>query len=130
MRSRSLRAGVWFCAALELGLGAFIVLFPTRFFALSWVHLHLPYNEHLLLDFGVSSLAIGVFLATAAVLRDRRLTRTALAAFLVFAAGHALIHLRYLHHLPMTRSVLLVSALTVVALIPAGLLFLTRAGKT
>ncbi|MEC3976847.1 hypothetical protein [Amycolatopsis sp. H20-H5] len=121
----ALRAGLVFLTAVQAGLGGWILVAPGSFFALPWVNMGLPYNEHLLLDFGAMNLALAVLLGVAAVRMDRVLVRTALVVYLVFAGAHVLIHTRYLGHLPPAQSAVLVTLLSLAAAVPIGLLVLT-----
>lgn len=59
--------------------------------------MNMPYNEHLLLDFGAMNLAPALMLGVAARTMDRRLLRTALQSALLFWTVHFFIHLRHLH---------------------------------
>jgi hypothetical protein len=52
-----------------------------------------PYNEHLVRDVGALNLALGVLLATAALLLERRLVQVSLIAYLVYAVPHFAFHL-------------------------------------
>lgn len=123
-------AGLTFLTVTQAALGGWILLAPRSFFSLAWVHMHMPYNEHLLLDFGAMNLALAVLLATAAVSGEAGLVRTALVTYLVFAAAHALIHTRYLDHLPPAQSAVLMTLLTLAAVIPVVLLAVgARSGR-
>ncbi|GAA1971171.1 hypothetical protein GCM10009754_51630 [Amycolatopsis minnesotensis] len=121
-------AGLSFLTATQAVLGGWILFAPRSFFALAWVHMHLPYNEHLLLDFGAMNLALAVLLATAAVCGEPGLVRAALVTYLVFSVAHVLIHTRYLDHLPPAQSALLITLLTLAAVIPAVLLLIVARG--
>jgi hypothetical protein len=58
-----------------------------------WVSTLGPYNEHLVRDVGALNLALGVLLATAALLLERRLVQVSLIAYLVYAVPHFAFHL-------------------------------------
>ncbi len=58
-----------------------------------WVSTLGPYNEHLVRDVGALNLALGVLLATAAILLERRLVQVSLVAYLVYAVPHFVFHL-------------------------------------
>lgn len=115
-----MRAGLALLAVLSAAVGGWILLAPRSFFALPWVHLHLPYNEHLLLDYGAMNLAMAMLLCFA--LRRRALVVPALWVYLVHAALHLVIHVRFAGHLPAPQSALLIGALAVLVVVPAGLL--------
>lgn len=115
-----MRAGLAFLAVVQAAVGGWILVAPASFFSWSWVHLHLPYNEHLLLDYGAMNLAMSVLLVFA--LRRPALAVPALWVYLVHAVGHLAIHVRFAGHLPAGQSALLLGALAVLVVVPAGLL--------
>ena len=115
-----MRAGLALLAFVSAAVGGWILLAPRSFFALPWVHLHLPYNEHLLLDYGAMNLAMAVLLCFA--LRRRALVVPAVWVYLVHAALHLVIHLRFAGQLPAAQSAPLIGALAVLVVLPAGLL--------
>jgi len=115
-----MRAGLASLAFVSAVVGGWILLAPRSFFALPWVHLHLPYNEHLLLDYGAMNLAMAVLLVFA--LRRPALAVPALWVYLVHAAVHLVIHIRFAGHLPAAQSALLIGALAVLVVLPAALL--------
>jgi hypothetical protein len=86
----------------------------------------MPYNEHLLLDFGAMNLALAVLLGAATATGEHRLVRTALLAYLTFTTAHFIAHTRYLHHLTSTSATVLMSLLAAAIVIPVVLLFLSR----
>ena len=55
-----------------------------------------PFNEHLMRDFGFTSLALGVVIGAAAWWLDLRLIVLALVAYLVFAVPHLVFHMAHL----------------------------------
>ena len=119
-----MRAGLALLAFVSAAVGGWILLAPRSFFALPWVHLHLPYNEHLLLDYGAMNLAMAVLLCFA--LRRRALVVPALWVYLVHAALHLVIHLRFAGHLPAAQSAPLIGALAVLVVLPVALLVVAR----
>lgn len=115
-----MRAGLALLAVVQAAVGGWILLAPRSFFANPWVGLHLPYNEHLLLDYGAMNLAMAVLLVFA--LRRPALVVPALWVYLVHAALHFAIHLRFAGHLPPGQSAVLLSALGVLVVVPVVLL--------
>jgi hypothetical protein len=118
------RAGLAFLAVLQAAVGGWILVAPRSFFAIPWVHLHLPYNEHLLLDYGAANLALAVLLVFA--LRRPAVVVPALWVYLVHAVLHLAIHLRQARHLPAAQSVPVLVALAALAAVPVVLLLLAR----
>ncbi|MEU3169621.1 hypothetical protein [Streptosporangium sp. NPDC006930] len=103
-----LRAGLAFLAVAQFAVGCWALLLPRSFFDIPWVGMRMPYNAHLMMDYGAMSMA-----------------RTALAVYLVFAAPHLVIHVQLLHHLTPGERVPLLAALTAAVVIPLVLLPLT-----
>ncbi|MFL1431084.1 MULTISPECIES: hypothetical protein [unclassified Nocardiopsis] len=129
VRAGAVRGGLVFLAGVCAVLAAVIFLWPAEFHTLRWVNLGMPYNPHLLLDYGAKNLAVAVFLGGAAVSMHPAFVRTALAAYAAWAVAHLLIHLRYRAHFADHASAadanLLVAVLGVAALLPLALLALT-----
>ncbi len=119
-----MRAGLGFLAAVQAAVGGWILLAPRSFFASPWVHLHLPYNEHLLLDYGAMNVAMAVLLVLA--IRRPALAVPALWVYLVHATLHLAIHVRYAGHLAGPSSALLLASLGVLVVLPVVLLALAR----
>ena len=119
-----MRAGLAFLVLVQAVVGGWILVAPASFFASSFVHLHLPYNEHLLLDYGAMNLAMAVLLVLA--LRRPALVVPALWVYLVHAALHVVIHVRFAGHLPAGRSALLIGGLSALVVVAAALLLLAR----
>ncbi|MEV6975289.1 hypothetical protein [Kitasatospora sp. NPDC093806] len=120
-----LRAGLAFLAVAQSAVGCWALLAPRSFFDIPWVGMGMPYNAHLMMDYGAMSLATSVGLCVGAVTMQRLVVRTALAVYLAFAGPHLLIHVHLLHHLPAGQRVPLLSALAAAAVIPLLLLALT-----
>lgn len=133
---RWLRAGLVFLTLTQGGVGAVQLLLPKVFYddfpapGHSWVALVPPYSEHLMRDVGALNLAVAVVLGVAAATLEVVLVRTALAAALVFAVPHLVFHVTHLEHFGVGAAVTQTAILVVVALIPAGLLPLTRRAAT
>ncbi|MEG3630369.1 hypothetical protein [Streptomyces poriticola] len=79
-RRGGLRAGLGLLAGAQVLLGLRILLLPELFWKWRWVSYLPPYNEHLLRDFGVPSLALAVVLGAAVATMERRLVLAAPAA--------------------------------------------------
>ncbi|MFD1939673.1 hypothetical protein ACFSKW_50270 [Nonomuraea mangrovi] len=120
-----LRAGLAFLAVTQFAVGGWALLFPRSFFAIPWVGMRMPYNEHLMMDYGAMSLATSVVLGVSVFVVRRSLARTALAVYLVFAVPHLAIHLRLLDHLTPGERVPLLIGLPAAIVIPLVLLALT-----
>jgi hypothetical protein len=121
-----LRSGLLFLTITQVVVGGWILLLPHSFYALPWVGLHMPFNEHLLLDLGAMNIVVGIVLGAAAIIMELRLIRVALLAYLVLTVSHLAIHTRYLDHLPPADSALLMTVLSAAVALPAALLPLTR----
>ena len=91
-----------------------------------WVSTLGPYNEHLVRDYGVMNLALGVLLVSAAFFLERRLAQVALLTYLAFAAPHFLFHATQIHHFSLFHNALQLSTLGFLVLLPAVLLAFTR----
>ncbi len=120
-----LRAGLAFLAIAQFAVGGWALLFPRSFFDIPWVGMRMPYNAHLMMDYGAMSLATSVVLGVSVFIARRSMARTALAVYLVFAAPHLAIHIQLLHHLTPGERVPLLTALSVALVIPLVLLPLT-----
>ncbi|MFE3170973.1 hypothetical protein ACFXPA_24780 [Amycolatopsis sp. NPDC059090] len=126
-----LRAGLAFLAAAQFAVGNWALWSPRSFFDIPWVGMRMPYNAHLMMDYGAMSLATSVVLGVSFFAARRSLARTALAVYLTFAAPHLVIHLQLLHHLTPGERVPLTAALTAAVVLPLVLLPLTgRLEKT
>lgn len=128
-----LRAGLVFYLGVELLVGAWAAAWPRGFYhdfpwpGHPWVALLPAYNEHLIRDFGGMNLALAVVFGVAAATLDRRLTRTVLVAYLVFAMPHLVFHLNHLAPFGTVDAVAQSAALVALALLP--LLLLTLVGR-
>jgi hypothetical protein len=124
------RAGLVALTLLHITLAIWILLAPRSFFDLKFVNMNMPYNEHLLLDFGAMNLAPALMLGVAARTMDRRLLRTALQSALLFWTVHFFIHLRYLHAMSAANDALLMTALAATVALHLGMLAVApRAAK-
>ncbi|MGW4465722.1 hypothetical protein [Micromonospora sp. NPDC004704] len=126
-----LRAGLILLTVGEGLIGATQLLLPKVFYddfpwpGHPWVSLLPPYNEHLMRDVGTGTLAYVLVLGVAAVTMERRLVRTALGAYLVFAVPHLIFHTNHLAHFPPVDAVAQTVALAAAVAIPIALLLLT-----
>lgn len=94
---RVLRWGLLFVAGPALMISVWGVLEPRGWYrglgwTRAWVPPHGPFNEHLVLDFHLSQLALTLVLLAAAYTLTRGLIRLGLTAWLVFALPHFVIH--------------------------------------
>jgi hypothetical protein len=121
-----LRAGLAFLAVAQFAVGVWALLLPRSFFDIPWVGMRMPYNAHLMMDYGAMSLATSVVLGVSVFIVRRSMARTALAVYLVFAAPHLAIHIRLSHHLTPGERVPLLIALSAAVVIPLVLLPLTN----
>jgi hypothetical protein len=83
-----LRAGLTFLAVAQFGVGCWALLLPRSFFNIPWVGMHMPYNAHLMMDYGAMSLATSVALGVGVFIVRRSVVRTGLAVYLTFALPH------------------------------------------
>lgn len=124
MRWRLLRAGLGFLATTQLAVGVWALVFPVSFFALEVVGMGMPFNEHLMRDYGAMTLASAVVLTAATVRMRRRTAQTALVMYLTWAVPHFVVHLTMLDHLAPSTAVLLMTALGLAIAVAAALLAL------
>ena len=117
-----LRAGLGFLAVSQFAVGCWALFSPRSFFDIPWVGMHMPYNAHLMMDYGAMSLATSIVLGVAVFVVRRSMAYTALAVYLMFAAPHLVIHIRLAHHLAPPDRVPLLIALIAAVLIPLALL--------
>lgn len=94
---RVLRWGLLFVAGPMLVMSAWGVMEPRGWYrglgwTRAWVPPHGPFNEHLVLDFHLSQLALALVLLAAAYTLTRGVIRLGLVAWLVFAGPHFVIH--------------------------------------
>lgn len=128
MKKSWLRAGLLLLASAPLVVGLWALLVPPSFYddfplpGRGWVSTLGPYNEHLVRDAGALNLALGVLLATAAVLLERRLVRASLIAWLVYAVPHFAFHLTTLDAFPPFDNLANVGVLGLAVLLPLLLL--------
>jgi hypothetical protein len=83
-----------------------------------WVSVDGPYNEHLLVDVGMLSLALTLVLLAALWKRDKVLIRTASVAALVFAGPHLAYHASHLDRFSTTDTILEMTALAIAVVAP------------
>ncbi|WP_280472020.1 hypothetical protein [Nocardia cyriacigeorgica] len=134
-RGRVARGGLLFFAVVSTVLGVVILAAPEWFFSLSWVNLGMPYNPHLLLDYGAMNLALAIPLAASALAASPLAVRSGLGSYAVWSAAHLVLHLRYGAHLAAHTSsananlLLVVLAVGVVISLTLFLISLGRPGQ-
>ncbi|WP_106583102.1 hypothetical protein [Murinocardiopsis flavida] len=122
-----LRAGLVGLALVEFTVGAWQALLPASFYNdIDWVARYPPFNDHLMRDLGGLNLALGVVLAGAALVLERRFVVTALLAFLMYSSSHVLFHATHTEHFTRAEATVQVLTLGVGVLIPLALLLLAR----
>ena len=127
-----LRAGLLLLASAPLVVGLWALLVPRSFYddfplpGREWVSTLGPYNEHLVRDVGALNLALGVLLATATILLERRFVRASLVAWLVYAVQHFVFHLTTLDAFPPFDNLANVGVLGLAVLLPLLLLIGTN----
>ena len=133
-RAAWLRGGLIFFTGVSVALGAYILISPVGFFSWSWINMGMPYNPHLLLDYGAMNPAAAIFLGGAAVTMNPAFVRTALASYSVWSVAHFYIHLHYRSHFIAHTSVgeanVLMGLLGFGAAAPIVLLLLTAGGRS
>ncbi|MBF6452549.1 hypothetical protein [Nocardia cyriacigeorgica] len=131
-RGRMARGGLLFFAGVSAVLGVVILTAPGWFFSLSWVNVGMPYNPHLLLDYGAMNLALAIPLAASAVAASPLAVRSGLGSYAVWSVAHLVIHLRYGAHLAAHTSTANANLLLVVLAVGAVIsltLFLLSLGN-
>ena len=127
----TLRASLVLIALVQTLVGAWALLGPRSFYDnVVGVSLLPPYNEHLTTDVGGLNLALALVFAVAAVSLDRLLVRTALAGYLLYTVPHLVFHSTHLEGFDSGTAIVQNTGLAVVALLPLGLLALTRRRPT
>jgi hypothetical protein len=123
-----LRAALLLLASAPLMVGVWALLVPRSFYddfplpGRYCVSALGPYNEHLVRDVGALNLALGVLLATAAILLERRLVQASLLAWLVYAVPHFVFHLVTGHAFSLGDNVANMILLGIADLLPLVLL--------
>ena len=98
-RKSWLRIGLLLLAVAPVAVGTWALFLPRSFYddfpmaGRRWVSSLPPYNEHLVRGVSALNLALGVLLATAAILLGRLLVQASLVAWLVYAVSHFVFHL-------------------------------------
>jgi hypothetical protein len=135
MKTTWLRAGLLLLASAPLVVGMWALLVPHSFYddfplpGRDWVSTLGPYNEHLVRDVGALNLALGVLLASAAILLERRLARVSLLAWLVYAVPHFVFHLGTDHAVSLADNVANMVSLGIAVLLSLILLLGSRGGE-
>jgi hypothetical protein len=119
----------------NLALGAWAVLAPHSWYddfpggGRHWVSALGPYNEHLSTDVGAFFLAMGALLLFAGIVLDRLLIQAALGALLIFSVPHLIWHLGELGPYGTLDTVLNVTSLSLLVVLPIVLLLMLRRTK-
>lgn len=126
----AIRLGLSVLALAELGVGAWQLFAPLSFYAdfpfgRGWVQPLGPYDQHLMSDVGELTLALGVILALAAIVFERRLVRVALVGYLVQGIPHLVFHSVHRGGLSAADNVANLAVLGGAVVVSAGLLLLT-----
>ena len=93
------RSGLALLSLFHLVWGIPALLAPRWFFenfpgaGRNWTAAYPPYNEHLMTDVGAAATTLGVLLAIAAFLADRKVTAVVLAGVIVFSTLHLVYHI-------------------------------------
>lgn len=130
-----MRAGLVVLALPSAVIAAWTLTAPHSFYddfpggGRHWVSALPPYNEHLMRDFGATSLAIVVFMVGAAIVLERRMVQVALLAFLAYSIPHFAYHLTTTDHYSTGDNVGSLSGFVVTIAIAIGLLALTREAR-
>ena len=123
-----LRGGLLVVAAPQVLTGLWALSAPRSFYddyplaGRGWISALGPYNEHLVRDVGAGLLALGMLVALAAFLLERRLVQVSLGVWLVFAVPHFVFHLTTLHAFSATDYLTQVGGLGFLVLLPLVLL--------
>ena len=135
MKTSWLRAGLLLLASASLVVGVWALLVPRSFYddfplpGRDWVSTLGPCNEHLVRDVGALNLALGVLLATAAILLERRLVQISLVAYLVYAVPHFVFHLTKGHAFSLGDNLANMFTLGIAVLLPLVLLVGSRGSE-
>jgi ABC-type spermidine/putrescine transport system permease subunit II len=132
LQSRGLiRVGLVLLAIPSIVIAAWSLSSPRGFYdsfpgaGRHWVSALPPYNEHLLRDFGATSLTIALVLLGAAVFLERRLVQVAVVAFFLGTLPHFIYHLTTTDHYSTSDNIASLGGFAVELLIAAGILLLT-----
>jgi hypothetical protein len=120
------RGGLLLLAVIETVLGLWTVLLPKSFYDVVPGVDALPFNEHLMRDFGAASLGLALVIWVAFFRSELWLARLAFGAYLLFAVPHLVYHQTHLEGLSTGDTLFTMISLWLAVLIPASLLALTR----
>ena len=130
-----LQGGLLLVAAPQILTGLWALSAPRSFHddypfaSRGWVSALGPYNEHLVRDVGAGLLALGMLVALAALLLERRLMQVSLGVWLTFAVPHLVFHLTALHAFSTADYLAQIGGLGFLVLLPLILLVhVSRAG--
>ena len=123
-----IRDSLAFVSFGELLVGVWALFLPKSFYAdfpfsgREWVSTLGPYDEHLVRDVGELNLALGVLLALATILMDRRLVQVSLVAYLVYSGPHFFFHLAQTHAFSVADNLAQLVSLGLQVVLPAAIL--------
>ena len=123
--SRLPRWGVGFLTVCQVVVGGWALLLPKEFFSLDVVSMGMPYNGHLMRDYGAMTLASAVVLGAATVVNELVLVRTSLLMYLLWAIAHLAVHLTMLDQVSVATAIWLTTVLALAVALPIALLALT-----
>ncbi len=117
-------------AALTIGGWAF--LWPRGFYqdfpypGASWVSTLGPFDEHLMVDFGSALIGLGLIVLIAAWKRSIQALRIAMVGYAAFGALHFGYHLGTFEAFSAASAITQATALLVLVVVPALVLYTTR----
>lgn len=122
-----LRNGLLLLTVIQAATGLWMLFLPRSFYDhVLGVSALPPFNEHLMRDLGGVYLAISVVLGVSAASMERRLVRTALAAYLVVSVSHLIFHATHHGGTTAAEATVLTTSLVLLVLVPSVLLLLSR----
>ena len=132
MVTRPVRIGLVVLGAGQGSVALWALFAPRTFFSdfptksANWVDAFMPYNEHLVRDYGASFLALSVLALAAAWRAERQLVTVALWVWLVSAVPHFIFHLAHADEPPGFKGVSSLMTLGFNVVLPLVLLYLVR----
>jgi hypothetical protein len=121
--------------ALAVGLvAAWILIAPKHFYdefpgPSQWVSALPPYNEHLIRDFGSTSLGLAVLAGLAALWMERRVVQAAAVVLFIGSLPHASYHLTTTESYSTADNIFSLSGLLLEVLLPLLILYLASGAR-